>query len=140
MYYKKNILCENVPAINELKEMLKSNNQIQLKEKIQVYAKNIAGTVSQQHQVREQFKSTPQHSNNMVLQPCFYPLSFMQNFNRSLKVMLCNIRIFWASVLLKVLRCQSNISSRTYLGQNSNGIVLKMLPLEVLLIAMVQLN
>ena len=60
MYYKKNILCEKVPAINELKEMLKSNNYIHLKEKSKFMQKIL---LEQSHNGIKLGNSSNPHSN-----------------------------------------------------------------------------
>ena len=59
-FYIKQNLGENIPTVDELKEMLESNNYSQLINKIQYYAKNISGTNSYWYQIKEQLKATLQ--------------------------------------------------------------------------------
>ena len=124
---------------------MKSNNYSQLMKKIQFYAKDIVGTVLHLYQVKVQLKPALQkHGVLTIFYTFFFILqSFMHYLVKStlillsLKVMSCNICIFWTGFSLKELKHLLNISCTKFLWQKSTGIFLNMLPLEVLFIIMV---
>ena len=59
-FYIKQNYGESLPSIDELREMLHTNNYSSLMKKIQYYAKNISGSNSYWYQVKEQLKATLQ--------------------------------------------------------------------------------
>ena len=52
-FYIKQNFGENIPTIYDVRAMLQSNNYLQLMSKIQYYAKNIVGTNSCWHHVKQ---------------------------------------------------------------------------------------
>ena len=71
-YYMKQNIGDSMLTVEELREMLQSNNYTQLMNKLVYYAKNITGTNSYWYQVKEQLKATLHHVGSPTI---FWTLS-----------------------------------------------------------------